>query len=61
MMLTPAEMVMLNVAVAVFEAESVTVTVKLGEPAVVGLPVSTPAAERFVPAGAFEPLAKAQV
>lgn len=60
-MFTPAEMVMENAAVAVFEAESVTVTLKLGVPTVVGLPLSTPAAERFNPAGSVEPLATAQV
>ncbi len=61
-MLTPAEMVMDNAAVAVFETESVTVTLKLGLPTVVGLPLSTPAAERVNPAGSgFEPLASAQV
>ncbi len=60
-MLTPAEMVTVNVAVAVFPTESVTVTVKLGVPVVVGLPLSTPAAERFNPAGAFDPPDSAQV
>jgi hypothetical protein len=60
-MLTPAEMVMENAAVAVFEAESVTVTLKLGLPAVVGLPLRTPAAESFNPPGSVEPLAGAQV
>ena len=60
-MFTPAEMVMENAAVAVFETESVTVTLKLGVPTVVGLPLSTPAAERFNPPGSVEPLASAQV
>ena len=60
-MLTPTEMVMENAVVAVFEAESVTVTLKLGVPTVIGLPLSTPVAERFNPAGSVEPLAGAQV
>ena len=55
-MLTPAAIVMENVALAVFEAESVTVTLKLGVPAVVVLPLSTPAPERVRPAGRVEPL-----
>ena len=60
-MLTPAEMVMENAAVAVFESESVTVTLKLGLPAVVGLPLRTPAAERVNPPGSVEPLVTDQV
>lgn len=60
-MLTPALMVMESVPVPVFEAESVTVTLKFGLPAVVGLPLRTPAAERFSPAGSVEPLVTAQV
>ena len=39
------------VAVAAGEAESVTRTVKLEEPAAVGVPLITPAALRFNPAG----------
>ena len=54
-------MVIVNVALAVFEAESVTVMPKLGVPAVVGLPLSTPAAERARPAGSVEPLVTDQV
>ena len=46
MILTPGEMVMENVAVAVFDAESVTVTPKVGVPVAVGVPLSKPAAER---------------
>ena len=61
MIVTPAEMVMENAAVAVFERESVTVMLKLGLPTVVGLPPSTPAAERVNPPGSVEPLAGAQV
>jgi hypothetical protein len=49
-------MVMENAAVAVFERESVTVMLKLGLPTVVGLPPSTPAAERVNPPGSVEPL-----
>ena len=60
-MLTPALMVMESVPVPVFEAESVTVTLKLGLPTVVGFPLRTPAAERFNPAGSVEPLVTAQV
>ena len=60
-MLTPAAMVMENAVVAVFEAESVTVTLKLGLSGVVGLPLRTPVAERFNPPGSVEPLAGAQV
>ena len=55
-MLIPVEMVMENAAVAVFERESVTVMLKLGLPTVVGLPPSTPAAERVNPPGSVEPL-----
>ena len=53
-MLTPALMVIENVPVPVFEAESVTLTVKLVVPVAVGLPVMTPAAERPNPAGKAE-------
>ena len=60
-MLTPALMVMESVPVPVFEAESVTVTLKLRVPTVVGLPLSRPAAERVNPPGSVEPLAGAQV
>ncbi len=60
-MLIPARIVMENVAVAVFDTESVTVIEKLGVPVVVGLPLSTPAADRFNPAGGVDPLAKAQL
>jgi hypothetical protein len=60
-MLTPTEMVMENAVVAVFEAESVTVTLKLGVPTAVGMPLSTPAAESFNPPGSVEPLVGAQV
>ena len=45
-MLTPASMVSENVALAVFDAESVTVAVKVALP-VVGVPESTPPLERF--------------
>jgi hypothetical protein len=55
-------MVMDIATVAVFDAESVTVMPTLvGPPAVVGLPLITPAAERFNPAGRFEPVASDQV
>jgi hypothetical protein len=54
-------MVMENVALAVFEAESVTVMLKLGVPVAVGLPLSTPAAERLKPPGNVEPLVTVQV
>jgi hypothetical protein len=60
-MVTPAAMVIVNVVLAVFEAESVTVTLKLGVPAAVGLPLSTPAAERARPPGSVEPLETAHV
>jgi hypothetical protein len=51
-------MVMESVAVpAGFETESVTETVKLGVPVVVGVPLRTPAAERVNPAGSVEPVA----
>ena len=55
-MLTPASIVMENEPVAVFEAESVTLTVKIVVPGVpVGLPVMTPPVERLNPAGSEEP------
>ena len=60
-MLTPALMVMENVPVPVFEAESVTVTLKLGLPTVVGLPLRTPVVERVNPPGSVEPLVTDQV
>jgi hypothetical protein len=61
-MVTPAAMVMENVSVAVFWAESVTVIEKLAGPGVpVGLPEIAPAVERLNPAGSVEPLASAQV
>ena len=53
--LTPGEMVMENMALAVFDAESVTVTPKVGVPVAVGLPLRTPAAERASPPGKAEP------
>jgi hypothetical protein len=56
-----APIVTVKVALAVFEAESVTVTPKLGVPAVVGFPLITPAAERVSPPGRVEPLETAQV
>jgi hypothetical protein len=59
--LTPGEMVMENVAVAVFDAESVTVTPKVGVPVAVGVPLSKPAAERVNPPGKVEPLLTAHV
>jgi hypothetical protein len=40
-------MVRLKVALAVFDAESVTITVKLGELVAAGVPVSTPPLERL--------------
>jgi hypothetical protein len=55
-MLTPGKMVMENVAVAEFEAESDTVTLKLGVPAVVGAPLSAPAVESVNPPGRVEPV-----
>jgi hypothetical protein len=60
-MLTAAFTVMESVPLAVFEAESVTVTVKLVVPVAVGFPLMTPAADRLKPAGRFEPLASVQV
>ena len=60
-MLTAAFTVMENVPVPVFEAESVTVTLKLVVPAVVGLPEITPDVERLRPAGSEEPLLTAHV
>jgi hypothetical protein len=53
-MLTPALTVMEKVPLAVFDAESVTFTVKLVVPVAVGLPLRTPAAERPRPAGNAE-------
>jgi hypothetical protein len=46
-MLTPAAMVKLKVALAVFEAESVTFTVKLGELVAAGVPDSTPPLDKL--------------
>jgi hypothetical protein len=46
-MLTPAAMVKLKVALAVLLAESVTLTVKLGELVAAGVPDSTPLLERL--------------
>ena len=60
-MLTPGEIVTANVAVAVFDAESATVTLNVGEPLVVGVPLSTPALERLRPAGAEVPPEMAHV
>ena len=60
-MVIPPEMVRLNVALAVFEAESVTVMLKDRVPLAVGLPLSTPAEESVRPAGSVEPLVTAQV
>jgi hypothetical protein len=60
-MLTPAEIDIEKVAVAVFDTESVAVTEKLEEPVVVGLPLSTPAADRLKPAGSVEPPATAHM
>ena len=54
--MTPADRVMENVALAVFDAESVTVTEKVGVPVAVGLPLRTPAVERVNPPGNVEPL-----
>jgi hypothetical protein len=53
---------MLKLAVAVFEAESVTFTVKFVVPAdPLGVPLIAPAVESERPAGSEEPLASAQV
>ena len=60
-MVIPAEMVKVNVALAVFCAESVTVTPNDGVPPAVGLPLRTPAEERVRPAGSVEPLDTVQV
>ena len=49
------------VAVAAGEAESVTVTLKLTVPAVVGVPVITPVALSVNPAGSALPVASAHV
>ena len=57
----PAEIVIENVAVAVLETESVTFTVKLGVPTVVGVPLNTPAGDSVSPAGADDPEAMVQV
>jgi hypothetical protein len=59
--LTPALMVMESELVAVFEAESVTLTVKVAVPAAVGLPEMMPPVERLKPAGSAEPDATVQV
>ena len=53
--------VMLNLAVAVADLESVTVTEKLLDPAVVGVPVIAPLLPRVRPAGRELPLARLQV
>jgi hypothetical protein len=45
--LTPAEIVRVRVALAVFEAESVTFTVKLGELVAAGVPVKTPPLDKL--------------
>ena len=60
-MLTPAFTVMDSCVVAVVLVESVTVTPKLLLPAAVGLPLSTPAGERVIPAGIDVPLDTDQV
>ena len=60
-MLTAALMVNERVALPVFEAESVTVTLVLTVPTAVGLPEMTPAAETLRPAGSEEPLVTAKV
>ena len=60
-MLTPAEIVIVKVAEAVFCAESVTVMPKVGVPVVVGVPLSPPAAESVSPAGNAEPPLTAQL
>jgi hypothetical protein len=54
-------MVMENEPVAVFEAESVTLTVKPTAPVAVALPVMTPPVERLRPAGSEFPLASVHV
>ena len=61
MMLIPAATVIENVALTVFPTESVAVMLKLGVPVAVGLPLSTPAADRVKPAGSVEPLVTDQV
>ena len=48
-----------KVAAEVFWAESFTVTTMLKFPEALGVPLMTPAAERFKPAGSEEPLAAA--
>jgi hypothetical protein len=60
-MLSAASTVMENVPFAVFDAESVTVAVKLAGVVVVGWPVIAPDAERCNPVGSAEPLASAHV
>jgi hypothetical protein len=60
-MLIPALIVIENVALAVFDAESVTVTVNDGVPDVVGVPLSRPAPERFRPPGNVDPPLTVQV
>jgi hypothetical protein len=61
-MVTPAATVMLKAAVALFEAESVTCTVKLvvaADP--FGVPLIIPAVESERPVGSEEPFASVQV
>ena len=58
--LTPGLMVMENVALAVFDAESVTVIENDGDPDAVGVPLSTPALERLRPPGRVDPLLTVQ-
>ena len=60
-MLTPAAMVIENVALAVLPTESVAVMLKLGVPVVVGLPLSTPDVERLKTAGRVDPPVTVQV
>ena len=50
-----------SVAVALSDAESVTVTLTFVVPAVVGFPLSTPPVDRDRPAGSVEPLVTAHV
>ena len=57
-MLTAGLTTMDMASVPVFDAESVTITVKLEVPAVVGVPLIAPAADKVNPAGRELPLAR---
>jgi hypothetical protein len=61
LILTPALTVMEKFPLPLFEAESVAVTVKFVVPVAVGVPVITPAEERFNPAGSSVPFASAKL